>query len=136
MTFQISFGHCHSYDAREGLAIRAVLIASGRDVSCIAYIDTGASVCLFQRELADTLELDLETGHRINLSTLTGSLPAYGHEVTLQTLDVALHTTVYFASTPGLQRNLLGRAGWLHQLKLGIVDHDEFIYLSHYDDEA
>ena len=74
MTFQISFGHRHSNDAREGLAARAVLIASGRDVSCIAYIDTGASVCLFQREIPYALELDLETGHRINLSTLAGTL--------------------------------------------------------------
>ena len=53
---------------------------------------------------------------------------------TLQTFEVALQTTVYFAATHGLERNLLGRTGWLHQVKLGIVDHDELIYLSHYDE--
>jgi hypothetical protein len=33
---------------------------------------------------------------------------------------------------PNLPRNLLGRQGWLRNLKLGIVDYDYLLYLSAY----
>lgn len=132
MAFQLSFESQHKYATREGnLNVRTILSTGAQQVHCVAAIDT---VCLFQRELAEALSLDLEAGPFIQLSTLTGTLRAYGHEVTLQTFDVVLQATVYFAATHGLERNLLGRIGWLQQVKLGIVDHDELIYLSHYDD--
>lgn len=135
MPFQLSFESQHKYATREGnLNVRTILSTSTQHVHCVAAIDTGATVCLFQRELAEALDIDLEAGSLIQLSTLTGTLQAYGHEVTLQTFDVVVQTTVYFAATQGLERNLLGRIGWLQQVKLGIVDHDELIYLSHYDD--
>lgn len=135
MAFQLSFESQHKYATREGnLNVRTILSTTAQQVHCVAAIDTGATVCLFQRELGEALDLDIETGPFIQLSTLTGTLRAYGHEVTLQTFDLVLQTTVYFAATHGLERNLLGRIGWLQQVKLGIVDHDELIYLSHYDD--
>ncbi|HEX9002896.1 MAG TPA: hypothetical protein VGB07_23510 [Blastocatellia bacterium] len=64
---------------------------------------------------------------------LTGSLDAFGHEVTLQTGDIAFQSLVYFAKHPGLQRNLLGRQGWLRNLRLGVIDYDNRLYLSAYD---
>jgi hypothetical protein len=134
MAFQLSFDSQHKYANREGpLNVRTILSMGAQQVHCVAAIDTGATVCLFQREIGEALDLDLEAGPFIQLSTLTGTLRAYGHEVTLQTFDVVLQTTVYFSATHGLERNLLGRIGWLQQVKLGIVDHDERIYLNHYD---
>lgn len=38
-----------------------------------------------------------------------------------------------FAKYPGLQRNLLGRQGWLRNLRLGLIDYDNLLYLSAYD---
>ncbi|MDX2041364.1 MAG: hypothetical protein SF097_08945 [Acidobacteriota bacterium] len=40
---------------------------------------------------------------------------------------------MYFAKYPGLQRNLLGRRGWLRNLKLAVIDYDNLLYLSAYD---
>ncbi len=135
MAFQLSFRTRHKYADQDGsLALRVILSTGAQTVHCVARIDTGATCCLFQRELADALEIDVESGNKIYLSTLTGSLSAFGHELTLQTFDIAFHTTVYFAAAYGLERNLLGRIGWLQQVRLGIVDHDEEIYLSDYND--
>jgi hypothetical protein len=36
----------------------------------------------------------------------------------------------------GLPRNLLGKLGWLQQIRFGLVDYDEMIYLSDYNDPA
>src|SRR5437870_13555646 len=104
MDFQLLFESQHKYATREGnLNVRTILSTETQQVHCVAAIDTGATVCLFQRELGEALDLDLETEPFIQLSTLTGTLRAYGHEVTLQTFDVVLQTTVYFAATHGLE---------------------------------
>lgn len=95
MSFQLSSRERHKYEKSEsGLAMRTILSTGQRTVNCVARIDTGATACLFQRELAELLELDLEGGHHIVLATLAGTLPAWGHEVTLQTFNLALYTTV------------------------------------------
>jgi hypothetical protein len=33
---------------------------------------------------------------------------------------------------PNLPRNLLGRQGWLRNLKLAVIDYDNLLYLSSY----
>jgi len=138
MNFQLTFRDRSRYETSDGVVTIAVFLSLGNTrVRCVAQIDTGAAVCLFGRELADDLGIDdVESGHQIYLSTLAGSLPAYGHEVTLQTLDLTIQTTVYFAERYGLERNLLGKFGWLQQVRLGIVDYNEEIYLSAYDDPS
>ena len=40
---------------------------------------------------------------------------------------------VYFAKHPGLQRNLLGRRGWLRNFRLAVIDYDNLLYLSEYN---
>ncbi|MGH9751482.1 MAG: hypothetical protein ACREA2_01755 [Blastocatellia bacterium] len=39
---------------------------------------------------------------------------------------------VYFTKYPNLPRNLLGRQGWLRNLKLGVIDYENLLYLSAY----
>ena len=48
------------------------------------------------------------------------------------TFTEAMQSVVYFAKYPGLPRNLLGRQGWLRNLRLGVIDYDNLLYLSHY----
>lgn len=98
-----------------------------------ACVDTGASVCLFSREVGEVLGLDIEQGEYKRLGTLAGGLDAFGHEVGLQTLDIAVNSIVYFARDYRLPRNLLGRRGWLNKLRFGLVEYDRLIYLSQYD---
>jgi hypothetical protein len=97
-------------------------------------VDCGASVCLFSHEDGLDLGIPIEQGIPLRLHGLTGSLDAYGHEVTLQTGDIAFQSLVYFAKYPGLQRNLLGRQGWLRNLRFAVIDYDNLLYLSPYDD--
>lgn len=78
------------------------------------------------------LGLAIESGHRIVLDSLAGAVVAYGHSVTLETLGLEFDSIIYFAELYGLRRNLLGRAGWLQKVRLGIVDYDAVLYLSPY----
>jgi hypothetical protein len=103
-------------------------------ILCDAKVDTGAEVCLFQREIGEALDLPIEKGAKKRMETLTGVLTAYGHEVVLEVLGLQIQTFVYFDEGGQVRRNLLGRQGWLQLVRLGIVDYDSEIYLGLYDE--
>lgn len=134
MPYSFLFEVEHSYYSRQdGIWIPTFLTVGTTTVECEAKVDTGAEFCLFQRELADRLGLQVEAGHLLPLQTLNSNFKAYGHEVQLSTLGLAFYVTVYFAAEYGLPRNLLGRNGWLQQVKLAVVDYEETLYLSAYE---
>lgn len=118
---QLTFDQEYHYkDDDEGIPIEVSLSYAGTTVEVQAKVDPGAAVCLFSHEIGLKLGLPIEQGIPIRLGGLTGSLDAYGHEVTLQTGDIAFQSMVYFAKHPGLQRNLLGRRGWLRNFRLAL----------------
>lgn len=132
---QLTFDQEHQYaDDDEGIPLEVTLSYAGNDVDVWAKVDPGAAVCLFSNETGQKLGIPVEHGIPRRLGSLSGSLEAYGHEVTLQTGDIAFQSLVYFAKYPGLQRNLLGRQGWLRNLRLAVIDYDNLLYLSAYDD--
>lgn len=135
MPHQLNFKMSYRYQSlKGGIVIPAVLTVGELSVDCDAKIDTGAEYCLFERDVGEALELDLESGHPLKMVTLSGSIPTYGHEVTLQTFDFHFDVMVYFAAEYGTSRNFLGRHGWLQMLRVGLIDHDEIIYLSAYNE--
>jgi hypothetical protein len=132
LTFRSKYGYSHS---KAGIEIPIFLkVDDARSVRLLAKVDTGASFCIFQRDYADQLGIDVESGLREVVSTPTGRFVAYGHTVTLSCMDWDLETTVYFAAQFDFHRNVLGRFGWLERFRLGLVDHDAMLFLSHYDD--
>ena len=108
----------------------------GRETDFLARLDTGASFCIFQRLHAETVGIAVESGVPTRVSTVTGSFLAYAHRVTLGALGVEVEATVYFAEDPAMPRDVLGQTGWLDRMRLGLIDHDRRLYLSHYDDPA
>lgn len=137
MSHQLTFSTRETYDTRlEGIMIEARLVLGDQSVICQAKIDTGGHVCLFMREIAETLGIDIQTGHRQAFRTLAGSLTAYGHTVRLHTLGLEFESLIYFAADYGLPRNLLGREGWLQKVRLAIVDYESTLYLSSYQNQA
>jgi hypothetical protein len=100
----------------------------------MAKVDTGATYCIFERDYADALGIEVEAGRMEHISTATGSFPVYGHTVVMRCLDWSVETMVYFARSPEFSRNVLGQIGWLDHFRIGLVHHDSMMYLSHYDD--
>ena len=131
---QLTFAEEYHYkDDDEGIPLQVRLTYAGHGIEVTAKVDPGAAVCLFSHEVGLKLGLPIEQGSPKRLGGLAGSLDAFGHEVTLQTGNLAFQSTVYFAKYPGLPRNLLGRQGWLRNLKLGLIDYDNLLYLGAYE---
>jgi len=132
--YSLAFQQRFRYDSLEqGITLDVVLSRGQEYAVCAAKIDTGAQFCLFEREIAEGLGIEVERGWRVEIGTLAGSLVAFGHEISLETMGLNSHTVVYFPLHYNLQRNILGRQGWLQLVKLAVVDYDSEIYLSPYD---
>jgi len=130
---QLNFDEKHLYkDDDDGIPILVRLTYGETSIEVTAKVDTGSAVCLFSHEDGLDLGVPVERGIPTRLGGLAGSLDAFGHEVTLQTGNIAFQSFVYFAKYPNLPRNLLGRQGWLRNLQLAVIDYDNLLYLSPY----
>src|ERR1051326_650751 len=135
MARQLSFTEEFSYrDDPSGITIPVVIAYEANEILVSAKVDTGADVCLFSHENGLDLGIPIEQGLPATLSSLGGPLEAFGHEVVIQTGELAIQSLVYFAKHPGLSRNILGRQGWLRSLRLAVIDYDSLLYLNAYDE--
>ena len=135
---QLAFRWRHSYkDSISGIEVPITLSTSeGRSVQLIAKVDTGAAFCIFRRNYADELGIVVEDGERKMVQTANGgAFAVYGHTLILSCLDeLQFESKVYFAETTELRRDVVGRSGWLQKIRLGLIDHDTLLFLSHHDD--
>ena len=137
MSHTLEFAERLAYDAgRASITVEVWLSLGDLRIPATAKLDTGASHCIFRRELGEALGIDVAAGDRVEIGTVTGSFVAYGHEVTLEAAGIALDTLVYFAGQYDLPRNVLGRRGWMDRLRLAVVDYDGLLYVSRYDDHV
>ncbi|MDQ3010719.1 MAG: retropepsin-like domain-containing protein [Acidobacteriota bacterium] len=131
MSHQLTFSIKNFFRTTEvGLAIPVGLERNHLSTFREAKIDTGSHYCLFQREVADDLEIEVLDGYPFYLTTLAGGFTAYAHTVVLDTFGIRFESTVMFIPAYGTTRNILGRKGWLENLNMALTMDDEAIYLS------
>ena len=119
----------------DGIEIPVEIVFSGEPLKISAILDTGAEYCMFGRKIAESFGIAVESGMPLRLRTLTGTLTAYGHEVTLRTFGLEWSAVVYFHDQIGRANpNFLGRTGWLDRVKLGLVHYDQQIFIESYDE--
>ena len=130
---RLEFSRVHDYSSGdETVAIPVELRSGSNYVPVVASVDTGASFCVFGAEVAEALGLDLTGGVRKRFRTANSGFEAYGHDVELTVLGIVTNATVYFFADPLIDKNVLGRTGWLDRVHLGLVHHDSKIYLARY----
>jgi hypothetical protein len=134
MPTQLNFDEELRYsDDLSGITIPVLLINGDKSIRVATKVDTGAQICLFAYEVGLRLGLEIEQGTPIVLTSIGGSIDAFGHDVVLQTAGLAFGSRIYFAKYPGLPRSVLGRQGWLRNLRMAVIDYDGLLYLSAYD---
>ena len=136
MAHALDFASKFVYDSRrEGISVDVCLEPGSRDaVTFAAKIDTGASDCLFERQYAELLGIEVETGESRIFSTAVGIFLAYGHHVRIQVLEHEFDSLVYFFADDAIEKNILGRRGWLDRVRLGVIDYEHTLYLSPYSE--
>jgi hypothetical protein len=135
--YQLNFQKKDEFNSLQtGITIKATLRLGDNEIVSLAKVDTGSEICIFKREIGEHLEIDIELGFEKKIITLAGGLTAFGHYVELETLGLKFDSLVYFAQDYSLQRNLLGRQGWLQLVKIGLDDYRSEIYISPNDEEV
>lgn len=130
-----TFDTKHSYDTTKvGITIPVELTDGTHVVQINARLDTGASFCIFERAYGEVLGLDLEGGTPALVSTANGTFQAFGHWLTMTALGLQFDVRVYFAADDNIKRNVLGRLGFIDQLRLCLIEHDGELYVSKYDE--
>ena len=134
MAENINYDEIYYYDTlKKGITVPVYLKHGSQTVDLKAKIDTGAENCIFERKHAERLGIEVENGRLQNFSTATSSFAAYGHEITINVLELETVSTVYFAKEESFTRNVLGRHGWLDRVKLGLIDYEGKLFLSEYN---
>lgn len=137
MAHQLIFHHFQQYDpTQSGIDVEVILNVADTTQRIAAKLDTGASFCIFQREYGEALGFEIERGQPQWIGAATGAFLTYGHPVTLIALGLQFEITAYFAARYDFSRNVLGRYGWLQQVRIGLVDYDGKLYVSAYDDPS
>jgi hypothetical protein len=132
--YRLDFDTLYSYATEPvGISVPVALKSGDKRVRLAASIDTGAAYCLFRAELAPALGLDLTNGELKRFRTANSNFDAYGHEVELSVLGSTTFSRVYFFADAAINKNVLGRVGWLDRVRLGLVEHDSHVYLAPYN---
>lgn len=135
MPYQLTFALQHKYKTDEAGITLPVILRSGQAlIEVEAKIDTGSQFCVFTREAGEALGLNIETGTPQKMRSFHGVSTFYGHEVLLETLGLEFQSFVFFSAENNLPRNLLGRLGWLQLVRLAVIEYDQGLYLSLYDE--
>jgi len=136
LPYTFNFLSKHSYDTtKTGITVPVELSHGPNVVQVDAKLDTGASFCIFERTYGEMLRLDVERGEQVTVSTANGTFLVYGHRLTMTALGFQFEAMVYFAADESIRRNVLGRQGFIEQLRLCLIEHDGELYVSKYDDE-
>ena len=109
--------------------IEIELTYNGSTRTALSLIDSGSTFSVFSRVLADELGVDVLQGRVQRLSTLGGSVLAYGHELEIEiTPEVRYSTEVLFTEYP-VPRNLLGHHGFFDRVAVALRSKYGLIYL-------
>lgn len=126
---RLEFRESYCYASHEDVVAIPVVLRSGNfSVPVAAFVDTGASFCVFATSVAEALNIEVTSGIQSRFRTANSSFEAYGHEVEIVSLGVTTFSMVYFFADPSIKKNVRGRNGWLDRVCLGLVHHENLIY--------
>src|SRR4051794_28472958 len=132
--YRLDFSDTYDYSGDgEGLMVPVILRVGTRQTRFVAAVDTGASFCVFSTGIASRLGLDLESGIPSRFRTANSGFDAYGHEVEIVVPGASTHSMVYFFANEAIEKNVLGRTGWLDRVSVGLVHYESRIYIGTYD---
>ncbi|HEV7798573.1 MAG TPA: aspartyl protease family protein [Pyrinomonadaceae bacterium] len=81
MSYQLDFDRIFRDELnRDGVFLPITLLRGEHSAHVEAQVDTGASCCIFSGALGEGLGLDVESGFRQEINTVTGAFMTYGQQ--------------------------------------------------------
>jgi hypothetical protein len=130
--YNLTFAKQLIYDnEQDSISIATKIKYVDQKISFTAKLDTGASLCIFKRDLADELGIEVEnTEIAQRVRNANGDIfKVFGHFVTIEIADFEFECLVYFAEK-FLAANVFGKRGFLDKFKIAIDDNEGKLFLS------
>jgi hypothetical protein len=132
----LTFSELLEYDTLQtGITVPVKLNFGDGEITINTKLDTGSTHCIFERQHAERLGLDVESGTSFYFGTATGRFLTFGHELNVSVLGIENYITVYFIAEEAIKKNVLGRIGWLDRIQISLVDYEGKLYLNSYPTE-
>ncbi len=95
-----------------------------------AYIDSGASISIFNTDRAEILGIDYTKGRKIHLTVGDGGLiEVFVHKLTVELGEYKFAAEIGFSKQLGVGFNLLGRQGFFDRFRICFDDKHRFVEL-------
>ena len=84
----------------------------------LALVDSGASMSIFQADMATELGIKIETGKPTNLQGVGGTITGYIHNLIIDVARKTVECPVVFSAEYKVSVNLLGRKGFFDAFQI------------------
>jgi hypothetical protein len=129
-SYSLGFSEQIDYtDKHSGIELRIILSKNSHNIPAKAKLDTGSTFCIFQKQYAELLNIEIEKGEQEIIRTATGKFIVYGHELVLKIKNLEWETTVYFVPDEQFPVSVLGRIGFLDRLQIGLIDYEQLLFI-------
>ena len=136
MSWHLTYRHRYVFDPKQpGVTLPVSLFANGLVETTEAAIDSGSTLCVFKREIAEWLNIPIEQGIEDQVNAMGTVIRVYGHEVRMVIGEMTLDLFVYFPAFQNIPRNLLGRQGFLQRMLFGLDDYEGVVYFGYHSDQ-
>lgn len=135
MAYTLIFDRQFFYNNEEdSISIETKIKYVDQETSFTAKVDTGASLCIFKREIAEELGIEVEnTEIAQRVRNANGNIfKVFGHFVTIEIGDFEFECLVYFAEK-FVAVNVFGKRGFLDKFRIAIDDNEGKLFLSEYN---
>jgi hypothetical protein len=103
--------------------VRLEIKSPDRWIETEAYVDSGASYCIFKTEVAEILKIKLVKGHKVLLTVGDGGLiPVYLHNLPVKFAGHEFNARIGFSEKLGVEFNLIGRASFFDRFMVCFND--------------
>ena len=99
--------------------LQVTLFNGTKHQQIVSLADSGADECVFHASIGRSLGIDLESGTRIVLDGIAGSIEAYMHPIEIQIQDFSERVKIEaaFTESDGVHA-ILGQAGFFENFKI------------------
>lgn len=97
-----------------------------------AYVDSGASISIFNSEIAEFLEIDYTKGKTIHPSGPSGTIKAYLVETVIEIHGIQITCNVLFSNEISSKFNLLGLLGVFDKFKITFDNRSKKVIFHEY----
>ena len=103
-------------------------LAKERKIYSLGYVDSGATLSVFQMKMARSLGLSEKKGKRMEITVGDGDkLPLLVYNLKIRFSNHTFYASIGFSDRLGVGFNIIGRSSFFERFRICFNDHDKML---------